>query len=195
MTQYTNKTAYTLAATVLLLVVLLALSVHGRRNRIVAPGQADHAIGSPEEAYALWKGSGVRGRTLVLFDRYPHIRGRAGYDGTPRLSSSNLVEFCVFENIVRKVYLVVPDDAWPEFLRDGRMRPLRAVRGLERGLFLFNLIGIALIATTPSSLPHLEEAPLVYINAQVYDEREARDLLARKRITSDSVVTVQGTRP
>lgn len=189
---YTHRIAYTLASVIAMAVVLIGVSVHGARSRIIVRERGEFVVDSPENAYGVWKEKGVRGRTLVLFDRYPHIRGRAGYDGPPQLSSSNFVEFSIFENIIRRIYFIVPDADWRDFLRQERMRPLRAVPGLERGLFLYNLVGVPIIATTPSSLPRIEEPVLVYINQRFFDDRQARDLLGQKQIVSDIIISIRG---
>lgn len=191
-TMYANRTVYTVAPVITLVMVILTLYLHGNAERTFASGQSSFVVDAPEDVYGIWKANGVRGRILVLFDRYPHIRGRAGYEGVPKLSASNVIEFCVFENIIRKIYFIVPDTDWGTFLREEKMRPLRSVYGLERGLFLSSRTGIPIIATTPSSLPYIGEEALVYINAQVFVDQQARDLLKQKQIVSDIIITVRG---
>jgi hypothetical protein len=188
---YTRTTAYTLLSFIVCVATVLVLGQHGKAGRTFAAGRSSIVVARPAEAYAVWMGKGVRGRILVLFDRYPHIIGRAGYGGIPQLADANLIEYCVFENIIRKIYFIVPDQNWGDFLKNEWTHPLRSIHGIERGLFLGSRTGVPIIATTPSLLPHIGEQPLVYINTQVYDDRQARDLLEQKQIISDIIITVR----
>lgn len=191
---YKHRTACSLAATALLVTVISVVSYHGNSNRIFATGKETVTVDSPDKAYAIWQQKRVKGRTLVLFDSYPHMRGRFNYQGEPQLERSNLVEFSIFKNIIRKIYFIVPDAAWEDFLREKTTKPIRTIPELKNGVSLYNLNGIPMIATTPSSLPHLSEQALVYINGGVFDPGEAQELLSRRGITSDITVIYQGNR-
>lgn len=181
-----------MTATLLFTIVIIVVSNHGHNSRIFAPGRTAYAVETPEEAYSIWKENNVKGRILLLFDNYPHLRGFRSYDGIPQLTQANLVEFSVFQNIIRKIYYIVPDDEWEDFRQLEIMHPLRAVPGLERGLFLYNLSGIPIIATTPTALPQLSETTLVYINNSVFNNAQAHELLSVKNITSDIIISYQG---
>lgn len=172
--------------------VLLVCALHGRSGRVFAREKADFIINSPDQAFLSWQESKVKGRILLLFDNYPHLRGLFSYEGAPQLSGTNLVEFSIFNNIIRKIYLIVPDNRWDEFQQQKTIRPLRKVPGIEKAFYLGSLSGILMIAVTPSSLPHLEERPLVYINSVVFDDAEVRTLLSGKNISTDIIVTLRG---
>lgn len=181
-----------MAAILMFMAVVAAVSYHGTSSRKFASSRTEHIISRPEEAYAIWKEKKVKGRTLLLFDNYPHLMGLVGYSGSPQLRSANVIEFSVFGNIIRKIYLVVPDEAWEEFRQQEIMRPIRAVAGFERGLYLYTLSGIPLIAVTPTSLPQLSEELLVYINGTIYNDAKIRELLSLKHISSDIIISLQG---
>ncbi|MBJ6802480.1 hypothetical protein [Geomonas propionica] len=191
---YRHKTACSLAATAFLATVVAAVVHHGTVNRSFAPGKETVSVAAPEQAYDVWRQKQVKGRTLVLFDRYPHMRGRFNYQGEPQLQTSNLVEFSIFKNVIRKIYFIVPDDAWEDFLHEKTTKQVKPIPGLTRGISLYNLNGLPMVATTPSSLPHIPEQVLVYINAGVFDARQAQELLTRKAIDSDITVIFQGNR-
>ncbi|MEK6744923.1 MAG: hypothetical protein AABZ15_15000 [Nitrospirota bacterium] len=184
--------SYSLAAMLWFILVILVVSYHGYHSRIFASANTTHIVDSPEKAYLIWKEKNVKGRVLLLFDNYPHMRGLNSYNGSPHLHQGNIVEFSIFQNIIRKVYFIIPDNAWEEFRLLEIMHPLRAVPNLERGLFLYNLSGIPIIATTPTSLPKISETALVYINKGVYNDTQAQDLLSMKHITADITVVYQG---
>lgn len=191
---YRHRTACSLAATALLATVITVANCHGTGNRVYAPGKETVTVDTPEKAYAIWQQKRVKGRTLLLFDSYPHMRGRFNYQGEPRLERSNLVEFSIFNNVIRKIYFVVPDAAWEEFLRKDTTKVIRVLPELGKGASLYNLNGMPMIATTPSSLPHLSEQALVYINGSVFDPAEAQRLLTGRGITSDITVIYQDNR-
>lgn len=191
---YRHKTAWSLAATALLATVIAVVTYHGAGSRSFAPRQETVTVDAPEKAYEVWRQNRVKGRTLVLFDRYPHMRGRFSYQGEPQLERANLVEFSIFKNVVRKIYFIVPDSGWDDFLRQPTTKPIRTVPELARGVSLYNLNGLPMIATTPSSLPHLSEQVLVYVNAAVFDPKQVQELLAQRGIGSDLTIIQQGNR-
>ncbi len=189
---YKNRTAYSLTAILLFIIVIIIVSYHGYNSRIFASARITEIVDSPEKAYLIWKEKKVKGRILLLFDSYPHMWGLSSYNGAPQLTQSNLLEFGVLQNIIRKIYFIVPDNAWEDFRLIELMHPIRNVPGLERGLFLYNLSGIPMIATTPTSLPQLSEEVLVYINNGVYNDAQARELLSLENITSDIIISYKG---
>jgi len=188
---YKHRTAWTVSSVFLFAAILLAVSQHGRSNRIYAAGQTTHTIHTPEEAYAIWNEKKIRGRTLILFDHYPHNMGYYSYHGNPRLYQSNLVEYAIFQNMIRKIYFVVPEMEWNEFRRKEFIRPIREATETTKGLYLYNQSGIPIIAVTPASLPHIAEPVLVYVNTRMFGLEQTRDLLARNMITSDIFVSLE----
>jgi len=192
---FNNRSACTLGVCSVFILVLLAVVLHGRNSRVYAPQAPVFTVDSPEKTLALWKEKKLKGRILLLFDNYPHLRGRyTYYSGSYRPTSTNFIELALFENIIREIYYIVPDYMWEQFRTNEMVHPLRAVPGLERGLFLYSINGLTIIATTPTSLPQLPEQVLVYVNGSMYKVKDARDLLAQKNITSDIFVTYQGPR-
>lgn len=183
-----NSTAGSLAAIILFITVITVVGYHGNNNRIFASGKEILTVDTPKKAYAIWQEKRVKGRILLLFDNYPHMMGRFNYVGEPQLGESNLIEFSIFRNIIRKIYFIVPDAAWDDFLGQKTTKPITTIESLEKGIFLYNLNGLPIIATTPSSLPHISEEALVYINNSVFDADQAQTLLSQKRIASDITV-------
>jgi hypothetical protein len=189
-----HKTANTLAICGLFICIILVVSKHGENSRRFASEKTVHTINEPEKAFYLWKESNVSGRTLILFDSYPHNMGLISYNGTPQLTKTNLIEYSIFQNIIRKIYLIVPEIEWNNFRRQKFIRPIREASDLVKGLYLYNQSGIPLIAVTPSSLPHIPEETLVYINKRIFNIDEALGLLGQNKIPSDIIVTFEGAK-
>jgi hypothetical protein len=186
---YKHQIFWTMATVFLFAAAVMATNNHGSKNRLYATGTTTHFIDSPQMAYAIWKEKKVKGRTLILFDSYPHNMGYYSYNGEPRLLPTNLIEYSIFQNIIRMIYFVVPEVEWTEFRKQSFIRPIREATSVTKGLYLYNQSGIPMIALPPSSLPELEEAPLVYINNRVFDSTEALALLSQKKISSDIIVS------
>ena len=191
---YKNGTAWSLTIILLFIAALLLVSFHGYRSRVFSAESIAETVDLSEKTFLLWQDKNVKGRILLLFDNYPHMMGLYTYYGAPyQLSSSNFIELGVFQNMIREIYFIVPDNIWEEFRTMEIMHPLRAVPGLERGLFLYNMSGVPIIATTPTSLPHLSERVLVYINGSIVNDADARRLLLQKKISSDIIVLYPGS--
>lgn len=189
---YANRAPYVIAIVIVFTLVLIAAIRKGADNRIMLPASKTVAVQNPEQAFTLWQQSGVKGRTLILFDEYPHMNGLRNYPGTPQLTRYNLIEYSIFKNIIRKIYLIVPEDSWNELLQQKDKRPLRSAPGLAQGMYLFTMSGVPLIATTPSSLGQLSENVLVYINKELFDSEKVIEQLRQKKIHSDIIISCQG---
>jgi len=177
---------------ILLTLIMLTLNKRGENSRTFAPVPSVHSINESESAYHIWKTNKVTGRTLILFDGYPHNMGYYSYNGKPRLLATNLIEYSIFQNIIRRIYLVVPEIEWSEFRNQKFIRPIREASDLVKGLYLYNQSGIPIIAVTPASLPQLKEQALVYINNKRFRNEEVLALLARNNITSDIIISCTG---
>lgn len=186
---YKYKIVNSLALCMFFICTLFVVNRHGENNRIFATVKTVHTVDTPEKAYYIWKEKNVRGRTLILFDNYPHAIGFYAYNNLPNLNRSNLIEYSIFENIIRRVYFVVPESEWHEFRNQKFVKPLREATNVTKGVYLANQSGIPLIALTPSSLPHLKEDALVYINSQIFMPDQIQELLAKKQISSDITIS------
>jgi hypothetical protein len=96
------------------------------------------------------------------------------------------------ENVVRRMYVLVPDEDWErDFIppRPGFYRPLPAP---ARGFYLDNPLGLPVVATTPASLPSLGEPALVYVDRIRFDPAAVQQLLARVGIPFDLFVVSAG---
>lgn len=181
------------AGIVLLFVATLgALALHGRRGRVILPAPVTVPVGAPAEALEAWRREGVRGRVLLLFDRYPHFNtDYVDYRRGAPLNDGNFVEYAIFENVVRKVFFVVRDEEWDAVARQPELyHAFRSVPGVPRALYLHTSSGVPLVAAAASSLPRLAEPALVYVNAAVFDPAEAQEMLRARAIASDLVVVL-----
>lgn len=189
---YTHTTALSLMVLSLFITTIIVVNSHGLNNRMIAPDSTTPVIESSEQAYQIWENKKVRGRILLLFDNYPHAKGRFNYNDAPSLTQSNFVEFAVFNNILRRIYYIVPDIMWEDFRKQEAMtNPFREATSLENGVYLFNLNGIPLIAVPLSSLQQMPEKPLVYINTAVFNLTQTLEQLSQKKITSDCIIALQ----
>lgn len=185
---YKNRTAYSLFALLMFVVVIAAANHHGRNSRRFAQQTVNVTIETPEKAYAIWNENKVKGRILLLFDNFPDMVGLDKYDGSPQLTQRNVFEFAVFNNMIRKIYIMVPDQDWEKYQKIVAGMLINKDGNLDGGIFIDTQSGVPIIAAPLSSLPHLTEEPLVYINDQKFDNDRTMDLLARKKIISDVII-------
>ena len=174
--------------------VLSLAQWQGNVGRRFATAPVNFTVTSADLVYKAWETQGVHGRILLLFDDYPHMRGLAFYEGAPQLTSSNFIEFSIFNNIIRKIYLVVSDDQWRDFSVRKDIGVFRTVSMDKQGHYLFTMSGVPLIALPAASLPQIDEDVLVHVNNDRFPIDRVRTLLGSKGISSDMVTVYRSDR-
>jgi hypothetical protein len=182
-----------IAIAILLLSVacLIALDRHGKRNRISSSGHEVIEVDRPEQVYEAWRARGARGRTLLLFGTFPHP-WRSTDQGVDAPGPASFVTLAALENVIRRIYVLVPDDRWDALFGVPLPGFFRAVPGLERGLYMHYPLGLPVIATTPSSLPRLSEPSLVYVDRERFELPDVERILSEKGAASDLIVVSRG---
>jgi hypothetical protein len=182
--------AWSLAIVLAAAALAAAATWQAQRGRAFAASATTHEVDSPEQAFRLWKAAGVRGRTLLLFAPYPHFH--TTYEAYARgagLGDSNWIEYGIFENVLRRIYWIVPDAEWTAFRKQqATYSPIQAVPFFPGPASLYTASGVPLVAVTPSTLPGLEEPVLVFVSADRFDPREVAAFLSRQSIRADLVV-------
>lgn len=188
--KYINSVS--IASFALFVMVAGASYFHGSNGKLISPvSSGETIVPSSEKATRVWEQSGTHGRILLLFDRNPHLFGYAYHSGKPELSEATFVEYLIYKNIVRSIVLVVPDGDWENFVSHPLHKSLRHARTTGKSTFLFNLIGIPLVAVAFSTVPPIDEPPLVYINEALFDFDSVRKMLFKNGIRSDSVILMR----
>src|SRR5574337_567883 len=174
-------------------ILLLALGIvaffsfFGPSHRVYSGMNRQFIIPEPFAAYRVWADSGVRGRVLVLLDR--KLNADANIEG---LTPANYVYHAVRNDFVRKVYHIVPDNAWPEVERALTQRGyfIRTNSG-----FRFAIDGASVSITTLSGLPALNEPVMININGDYLktqnDIRALCGVLRERRVRYD-ILTASG---
>jgi hypothetical protein len=189
-----SRTRARIAIAILALSALtfVSLDQFGRARRRFSPREEVIELARPEQALDAWRERGLRGRTLILFGPFPHLWRTSYSEGAPRQGPQGFVELAALENVVRRVYFLVPDESWDAQFAGDLPGFFRKVPGVERGLYMHYPLGLPVVATTPSSLPRLHEPALVYVDEGRFDLAFARRVLARKGIVSDLIVASRG---
>lgn len=183
-----------IAIAILLLFVatLVTLDRYGKSKRGYAPRREVLEVARPGQAYEVWKERGVRGRVLILFGAFPHLWRTSYVEGMARGSEQSFVELAALDNLVRRVYFLVPDDSWDALFGERLPGYFRRVPGLKRGWYMHYSLGLPVIATTPSSLPRLGEPALVYVDEGRFALSFAEEVLSQKGIASDLIIASTG---
>lgn len=176
-----------IAVGLLLTGVLAGLSLIGLEGRAFHDGMRIRAIPEPYLAVKAWKEEGVRGRVLVHFDRQIHAGALEG-----GVSDENYVYQAAEMNLIRKIYHIVPDAAWPE-VRDALSRMLGVSN--QGGLFHLTLEGTPIIVSTLKHIPVISEKVLINISGDYWNEGDLQRmalLVGNGRLIPD-IITVSGS--
>lgn len=172
------------------LCAVLAMFLYGRTGRVYSADPEARTVAAPQDALKVWEERGVRGRILFLFDR------NLNADRTVSApSAENYVYLAIRNNLVRRIYHVIPDGSWEEVEKTLSSYPLVSRhRGVYRTFFED---GSSVLILRLRDVPAVKEKALVHIDAGYWDLnglREIAALLKRGVITGD-VVTVSGSPP
>lgn len=190
-TSTTARTRISIFVILLAVATLFALDRHGKSGRVHSDRRVVLEVARPELAYEAWKDSGAHGRTLLLFGAFPHLWSSTDAGPEPR-GPQSFVTRAALENVVRRIYVLVPDDAWDALFGVPLPGFFRRVPGVERGLYMHYTLGLPVIVTTPSSLPGLAEPCLVYVDEQRFELSRVQQLLSEKGVVSDLIVASKG---
>lgn len=172
--------------------VLWGLDRHGKAARAFAPELGlVLEVERPEQALEVWSQRGVRGRTLLLFGPFPHP-WRSTDGGPHQRGPDSFVTVAALENVIRRIYVLVPDDDWDRLFGVPLPGFYREAPGLSRGLYMHYPLGLPVIATTPSALPRREEPALVYVDRRRFDADAVRRHLERMGQRFDLLVVSAG---
>jgi hypothetical protein len=184
-----TRAALSIAIVTLSAVIFVAADRHGKGSRVQSERAVTLEVARPEDAYAAWKESGVRGRTLLLFATFPHLWNRIGPGAR---GPESFITRAALDNVFRRIVVLVPDDSWDAFYGGDAPGFFGRAPPPERRVHLHHLLGFPVVATTPSSLPGMVERPLVYVDRRRFDPAWVQELLHRKGIASDLFVVSTG---
>lgn len=194
--------AAVVAIALLLVTVAVAAGV-GLAGRSGLPTQQKFETANAFESYTKITGTGVKGRTLVVFDKHSGISERdyryrrVGMDAsagtTPPVDVTNMVSELAYSGAVRAVTVVLPDAEWPALSEhwmthwDSFPSPI----GFERRYF-----GVPITFTTAGKLGSpIGERSVVFVEGQQQGSYPAELLEKWTSPQSADVVVIQGGTP
>lgn len=167
--------------------IMIVLSMHGSSGRFYVIPPRIEIIPDPPMAFLAWKKWGVKGRILLLFDRHLNMEAperqdqEISVDGIPLdsyLRKDNYVYLAIRNSIVRKVYHVIPDAAWPEV-----ENVLAGNRYVSRsgGMFTMTVMQTPIFIMRLRDVPLIREPALLVINVNYWNEGDLRRIIARMK--------------
>lgn len=169
---------------------ILAMFFYGRTGRVYSATPEARTVAAPQDALKVWEERGIRGRILFLFDR------NLNADRTVSApSAENYVYLAIRNNMVRRIYHVIPDGSWEEVERTLDSYPLVSRhKGVYRTFFED---GSSLLIMRLRDVPAVKEKALVHINADYWDMDGLKEIagLLKKGVLRGDVVTVSGAPP
>lgn len=181
----------------LFVLVIIFLSIYGTSSRNILKEHLVFEIKNPSKAFLIWKEYGVHGRILIFVDRYltidviflKSIETRFSLMDlkTPPLTDDNFLMLAIYNNIVRKIYHIVPDSLWlkikEEFIKNKAFK-------FDGKSLRVTIEGVPLIILKALDFKLLKEKALIFINEESvsdYDASFLNNLLYNEQL-SDIVV-------
>lgn len=155
-----------------LALVLFVLSLAGKKGKIYLPARKVIQVSSMHEASRIWKQYGVRGRTLLLFDRRLNAH-RPDPPEEPEAPAAYIYR-AVMDTTVRKIYHIIPSAAWPEVLSVLRGNPF--VSPVEGGFRTATDDGVPVYIMQLDKARLYGEPVLVNLNLDVWSPAEAAEI-------------------
>lgn len=162
----------------LLVVLCLCANGLGTGSRKFADGTRIHEIKRPEEALLLWHKADVKGRTVLFFDNelaiYPLLQGSLlnrmeMLDKKKSLPGpANFVSLAAYDGIMRRAFIVVPDESWPDREKEAAYFPFVS---RHNSAVRFTIEGTPIVITTLGNLPEISEKVLLYVNDEMLPDR------------------------
>ena len=143
-------------------------------------------VDKPLRAHALWKAKGVHSRILLLFDRYLNAE-KSSHNS---VLENNYIYHAVQDDLVRKIYHIVPDVSWPTVENNLKQYPSVTY---SQGVFR-----LTLDEATPvyimrlKDIPTIKEPVMVLINKEYWsgeDLQLIQVLLEKGLLTSDIIIS------
>ncbi|HEX9244087.1 MAG TPA: hypothetical protein VF875_16710 [Anaeromyxobacter sp.] len=153
------------------LAVVAGAECHGRSARVVLPERSIRRAADPAAVLADWRRAGVHGRTLAHFARRPAMDDGPGPD-----SAANFVYRAVHENLVRRIYHVIPDADWAEVERNLLAVPEAPASGR---VFRLQDAGTPIIVSRLVDLPPGTEPVLADVEVDRFSDAELTAIAAR----------------
>lgn len=170
-----------------LLLTLLFLDIYSGHGRIYLKNRFVEAVKAPQDCLNLWENKGLRGRVLFLFDR--HLNAE---DGIVGLKEDTYVDIAVKRNVIRKIYHIVPDNAWNDVQAALSVYPLvRRVHGYFR---FFLLDGTTVFVMKIGDITQIDESVLLHVNGSYWSREQLSEIagLVKKNVLSSDFITLTG---
>ena len=184
-----KRRALTIVCILLFSFTIYSLSfVYGPlRRSFASPGKSRQVFTSAEIG-GLWETEAVRGRIAVLFTRRLNAEETADSDADVKY-----VYLAMNHGIIRTVYHIVPDGAWPEVMDNLSRWPI--VRPVPGGLVAVLENGRVYVLPL-SNLKPIDEKALVVIEPGVWKRAELAhiaDLVKGGSVTTDLLAVIRGS--
>lgn len=183
-----SKNTVLLAGIILFFFSVLAFSyLYGPTRRSLASPSKILTVETTEQILQAWETSRVKGRIAICFTRYLNALE------TKESKSLKVIEGSMHKGILRRVYHITPDSAWPEI--QGVLAKRDDMRPTSEGFIGIFDDGRAYIMPL-SKFSRMTEKVLLIIEPKVWTGAELSQIaekLKSDRISSDLVVIIRGS--
>lgn len=183
-----SKNTALLAGIILFFFAVLVFSYqYGPTQRTLASPSKILTVETTEQILQAWEANRVKGRVAVCFTRYLNALE------TKESKNYKVIEGSMHKGILRRVYHVTPDSAWPEI--QGVLSKRDDMRPTPEGFIGIFDDGRSYIMPL-SKFSHMTEKVLLIIEPKVWTGTELTQIaekLKSDRISSDLVVIIRGS--
>ena len=162
-------------------------SFYGPSRRTFASPPKVLSADTSDQITKAWESSGVKGRVAICFTRY--LNALESKESKEPL----ITELALDHGIVRKVFHVVPENAWPEVQKALSKRDdMRQTPECFIGIFNNGRVYISPL----SKLPPIDEKALLIVEPKVWSQEELTqigDKLKTGRLSSDLLIVIRGS--
>lgn len=162
---------------------------YGPHKRSFIPKAQVNQITSATELGAVWEASGAKGRVAVLFTR--HLNSENSLQDTEGVKYA---ELAMRHGIVRTIYHIVPDSAWP--VVSANLAPSKSARTAPEGYVLIFPEGRVHVLPL-SKYKALKEPALVVVEPGVWSKAEmdaVTNLIRSGALKTDLLGVIRGTK-
>jgi len=153
------------------------------RGRVSSPDSAVVRVGGGPEAVEVWRQAQVRGRTLVHLSRRIAMRAEPDQIDPGPITEDNYLYAALRENLIRRVYHVIPDDEWADVERN--LRDFPGAARVRTG-FRLEMEGAPVLVLRAGDLPRVKERVLVNVDMDRWSGEELGTVIDRLALTGRS---------
>lgn len=185
-----NRRSYTIVTILFFSVGVLSLCLlYGKLRRVFHSPAAVAEVSTSKDIYELWAQTGIKGRTAIMLTR--HLNAEHQPKDSPE---EQCVRQAMQRGMIRKVFHIVPDNAWQE-ISATLMKRQATRKESDRFVLLFEEGRVTVMPL--SKLAAISETSIIVLEPGIWKEEERvyiQSLIASQKLTTDLMAIIRGSK-